>query len=1205
MRKHVVSFLLVAMSAFAQSNKGQIIGTIADQQSAVLAGVKITAINTATNVQQSAVSSSAGIYSMPALEPGAYRLTAELAGFNRLNRDGIIVETSKTTTIDIQLSIGDTKTEVSVTAEAPLVQQANATVQYGINQKMMDELPLANQSALQVLNLIPGVLGDAGGEQASVTTGYVTPGGGMSVGGGRMGSTNYQADGVSNNSLFFGRISLSFSSDAVAEVDVKVNNYSAEYGRVGGGVVTMTTKSGNNKLHGTLFSFSQNDVLNAAPYSNTFNKKGIVRYWRGGVDVGGPVMFPKIYDGRNRTFFFFGYEPLKRYTQSSGFARVPTALERQGDFSQSIYDTTNNQKVYLFQQFLANSSGTGWTNTRIVVPANTPYPQFANSIIPKSLVSPIGAKIINLLPLPNMALNGLGQNYSVFRNVRNTDDRYNIKFDQIITSSNRLTFRVAQAPTKGSRYFMGGLTEQVPTDVATGTNTAFSDTQTWGGNKVNELRLGFNRTTNIRRQTDEQLGNNWFKEFGFPSYLTAGFPIISAGSGYANVQGIASDPGNYEIDNTYQVVDTLSWTKGRHNIKTGFEFMAPQMNLIDFNNVGGSWTFGNTTTNIGSGNTGTVLGIPNAATGLGWASMLLGFPSGVSLAPAVIPYQYRWKYYAGFLQDDWKVNSRLTINVGVRYQIEVARSEKHHNQGYFVPDQTVTLSTGRQQVGYLQMNGLGGAPNTLWPTRFNNFEPRFGFAFRTPKSIPGLNVIRGGYAITHTPTSGLFRIPIPDLSPPSAQFANNGAKNGLPVQLDGFPAVLPTTGFSFPDDGKITNLSNITQVYYLSKNVSIPYVQQWNLTMGFQFGNNYGMDVGYVGSKGTNLFGPSQLFNGVNLTEYAKQYQAGLNMGDLFPNPAGLKDQNGNIIQVTRQNLLRPIPTTGLISNPLEQGYGSFYNALQMNMNKRFTKGLQYNVNYTWMKSTDTTSCDGQFCNDNIQNWGTGASQLPNGDRHLEHSISVFSIPHTFRFSYNYDVPVGKGKQFLGNAPGWMNQIVGNWKWSGTGSVQSGSPLQAWLGNNAGYPEVGVGHIRANINSGVPLLVDNWKNGCNNAVTQRCPYVNSLALFSPPSFMTIGNAPRVMDYLRMPHQTKYNMAILKEFPIHEQIKLAFRAELYGALNHVYFGTNGNNFNIYQNLDYSKSINPVVTPANINPAYADIGANIGGNRTIQLGLKLYF
>jgi hypothetical protein len=1206
MQFRLCSLMLVLTSglSFGQTNSGKITGTVTDQQNAVLQGVKVTATNVATNISERAISSNAGVYALPALEPGVYRITAEMAGFQKLNREGIGVETAGEVTLDLQLTVGDTKTEVTVLAEAPLVQQSNSTVQYEVNGKQIDELPLQNQSALQVLSLVPGVLGSAGGEQASITTGYVTPGGGISVSGGRMGATMYQADGVNNNSLFFGRISLSFSSDAVAEVSVKVNSYSAEYGRVGGGIVNMATKSGTNQIHGTVFSFSQNDILNAAPYQNSFSHKGTLRYWRGGVDVGGPVYIPKLFNGKNRVFFFFGYEPLRQYAQSSAFARVPTAAEKQGDFSHSIVDTTSNMPVYLFQQFEANPSGTGWTNTPIVEPAGTPFPQFANNVIPKSLISPIGQKILNLMPEPNIPLNGLGQNYSIFRNVHNTDNRWNVKTDVSISSNNRLSFRVSQVPAKGLRAFIPGIADVVPTDTSTGTNMALSDTQTWGGNKVNELRLGFNRTSNVRRQTDQQLSEDGYQQYGFPSYLSKGFPQISYGGGYSNVQGISSDPGNYEIDNTLQFTDILSWTRGHHNLKMGFETMAPQMDLIDYGSVGGSWSFATNQTNIGSGNPATVLGVPNAATGLAMASLLMGFPSGISAAPAVIPYQYRWKYYAGFLQDDLKLTPRLTLNLGIRYQVEVSRSDKHHNQGYFV-DQMVTLANGKQQEGYLQMDGLGGAPNTLWPTRYNNLEPRVGFAYRLPHLIKGLTVMRGGYAITHEPTSGLFRIPIPDLSPPAAQFAANGAANGGQVQLDNFPLVLPKQNFTFPADGKITNLAGIASVYFLPKSVAIPYIQQWNLGFGWEFGRNLGFEMTYVGSKGTQLFGPSQLYNTVNIAAYAQEVQQGLNMNQLFPNPAGLTDQNGNIIMVTRQNLLRPIPTLGAISNPLAQGYGSFYHSLQLNLTKRYSMGLQFNVNFTWMKSTDDTSCDGQFCNDNIQNWGVGAAQLLNNEsRSLEHSVSVFDIADTLRFSYNWDLPVGRGKHFLNSVPGWMNQVVGNWKWTGTGNIQSGMPLQAWTGNNTGYPE-DVGHIRPNVNPGVNPYLPNWIANCNNPVTQRCPYVNSLALFSPPTALTVGNAPRVFDYIRMPHVITYNMAILKEFPIHEQVKLAFRAELYGALNHVYFQTNGNNFTVYQNLNYTNFTNPPVNAASIAPAYADIQANIGGTRTIQLGLKLYF
>lgn len=252
----ILTFLCLAPIILAQTNAGSITGTVLDQQGAVMAGVKVTATNLATNASQVAVSTSAGAYSIPALDPGRYRLVAELAGFKKLIREPITIETNKGTAIDLQMAVGDTTAEVTVTAEAPIIQQANGTLQYTINQKMIEELPFSDANVLDILYTVPGAVGDPGSEQPGVYTGYVTPGSGVSISGGQMGSTQYQADGVSNTAIFFGRIAVSYSSDAVQEVSVLVNNYSAEYGKVGGGIVNMTTKSGTNQLHGTMFSYT-------------------------------------------------------------------------------------------------------------------------------------------------------------------------------------------------------------------------------------------------------------------------------------------------------------------------------------------------------------------------------------------------------------------------------------------------------------------------------------------------------------------------------------------------------------------------------------------------------------------------------------------------------------------------------------------------------------------------------------------------------------------------------------------------------------------------------------------------------------------------------------------------------------------------------------------------------------------------------------
>ena len=272
-----VAALLIAAPVFGQTNAGSITGTIFDQQTSVVSGAKITAMNLATSAKQEAVSSSAGLYNLPALPPGNYQLTVEMAGFKKLVREPILVASSAPTQIDVHLELGSVSSEVTVTEQTPMIQEASATIQYNVDLKKISELPLANSSALSILSLLPGVLGEPGVEQAAVTTGLTTPGAGISISGSAMGTVQYQADGVNNTSLYYGRIGLAFSTEAVSEVAVLQNSYSAEYRAAGGAIVKMTTKSGTNEYHGTIFSYTQNDIFNASPWQNSFRKKGMVR----------------------------------------------------------------------------------------------------------------------------------------------------------------------------------------------------------------------------------------------------------------------------------------------------------------------------------------------------------------------------------------------------------------------------------------------------------------------------------------------------------------------------------------------------------------------------------------------------------------------------------------------------------------------------------------------------------------------------------------------------------------------------------------------------------------------------------------------------------------------------------------------------------------------------------------------------------------
>jgi hypothetical protein len=329
-------------------------------------------------------------------------------------------------------------------------------------------------------------------------------------------------------------------------------------------------------------------------------------------------------------------------------------------------------------------------------------------------------------------------------------------------------------------------------------------------------------------------------------------------------------------------------------------------------------------------------------------------------------------------------------------------------------------------------------------------------------------------------------------------------------------------------------------------------------------------------------------------------------MSQSIPNPQGITGANGQVINVTRANSLRPLSTLGDIMNPTSQGFDSRYDALQINYSKRFSLGFQFNVNYVWMKAMDDVSCSGSFCTVVccIQDWGVGEPQLFGDSHSLEKSISTYDIPSDFRLNYNWDIPVGKGKKFFNVQRGWIDQLIGNWKTSGNLEERSGYPFSIIAGTSAAFPD-DVANLRPNVVPGVNPILPNWKAGCDNPVTQTCPFINALAYFTPPTSLSVGNATRVEDAVRMPHVHYYNMAILKEFPLHERVKLAFRAELYGALNHISFATNQNDFTVYTGLNYVGTATPVATANNIVSSFASLNSNLKGQRTIQLGLKLYF
>jgi hypothetical protein len=490
------------------------------------------------------------------------------------------------------------------------------------------------------------------------------------------------------------------------------------------------------------------------------------------------------------------------------------------------------------------------------------------------------------------------------------------------------------------------------------------------------------------------------------------------------------------------------------------------------------------------------------------------------------------------------------------------------------------------------------------PTKYNNFEPRIGFAYRL-LDAPFTIVVRSAYGIVHEPTTGLFLNALPDFSPRSSSLAAQGGQNGQWVNLTFNPAVLPPALPQWPSNGKFSDLTliNSAGLVTLPNNWETPYLQQWNFGLGFDFTHNWGLQTNYVGSKGTNLFGPYQLSNLQNFNQYQSAFFAKQNLSAQINNPYGVHDINGNVYQITAGDLFRQNPLIGAVANPFTQGYNSSYNALQAQLVKRYSFGLQFTVSYTWSKSLDDASCQGQSCSFAYSGFG-GATfrQLANGSRQSERSVSSYDIPHNLSISHNWDLPFGHGQYLLRNAPNWVDHMVGGWKLGGIYNIRSGQPWVANVGaGNAGFP-ADYGSIRPNIISGCEYVNPAWKNirGTSNTAN----YLNP-SCFTPTDRFTTGNTPRTLPYLRYPLFWTYDLSLLKDFTIHDRIKLQFRSEFYNVFNHANFQGNANNPNLYSTLDYTNFSSPPVTASSINTAWSVTSNNTGPNRTIQLALKLNF
>lgn len=938
---------------FSQNITGTITGVVVDQSGGNVAGAKVVAINTGTGIGYNATTTGAGVYVLPSLPPGRYEVTVENAGFKKSVRSNLSLGADQRLRADIALELGAVSEKVVVTAEAPLVQSEQANLGTSFEGANITKLPVG-RSPFAVLTLVPGV----GNSQYTAYSPIAAASG--NVNGSRDSMTDYQVDGTDAMLATQGSSIITPILEMIEEFVIQPINYSAEAGR-GGAQMNVTTRAGTNELHGALFHYFGNNVLNANSFFNNLYgaTRPVLRSNLFGGVAGGPVFLPRVYNGRNRTFFSFGYEGTRNRGFGQNVATVPTTAMVAGDFSglATIYDPDTTTP---------NPSG-GFVRTA-----------FPQNQIPASRINSI-AKSMLAVGYPQPSRPGAANNFVTTGATSYTVDQYNVRIDHNISSKNRFTARYAYSPNVIANLM------PLPGPAGAGSNSNFASqfihtshvtaehVYLFSSSILNTFRFGYlvEPTGSGGPGTQE----DWAAKLGITHATSDFFPLVST-TGLSTFGGANLAQGR-EADNL-QFSDSLQIVKGRHTVKTGFEVRRLGILWWQPANTSGSFSF----------DTQPTMNIATRTQGIGLAGLLLGIPSSSTIAYYIKPtnpYNMWWGYYGSFLQDDFRVSKRLTLNMGVRWDLNAPRREAQNRQSVF------NLKT--QQLDYA---GVNGYPETLFDANWKNFSPRFGFAY-TPFN-DGRTVVRGGYGIFVLPVNTIGGTPFAQ-GPWSQSINYTTTDSGVT-----FPLTL-SNAFPAYDTGGALVLTPKTGVSYLPRQYPTAYSQQWSLNIQRELPSHTLVEAGYVGTKGNHL-------------------QMNTNLNQVPAQLLGPGDAQAR----------RPYPNIGSIGASYNPLGNSIYHALQTRVEKRFSHGLLARANYVFSKSIDDAS--GVF---GFRTFGLSSVQNAY-NLHLERSVSSFDITQNFAWSFSSELPFGKSRHWL-NRGGVVNAILGGWNLSAISTLSSGLPL--------------------------------------------------------------------------------------------------------------------------------------------------------------------
>ncbi len=1221
--------LLLAVAAAGQTNKGGIAGTVLDQNGAAIPGATVTVTNVGTGQKQTLTTSEDGAFQVTSLDPVVYSVMVEAPGFKTATVQSLKVDTSSTASANIVMEAGAVGDQVTVVADSPILNTESGATSSTITERQIQDVPLANRSVLDLALTAPNVTGDAGSEDPGVSSDQPVPGFNLSAGGGRPGSTALLADGVNNTGVGLARSVVSFTPETVQEFTVQTSAYSAEYGQTGGGVINVTTKSGTNDFNGVALWYHRNPVTNARPWRQGTAPRPAnnLRYNQVSLTAGGPIMLPRFgeggkhfYDGRNKSFFFFAYEPRWRTDFLNETGLVPTAAERAGNFSgltrtasgflPTAVATQFNQASIgpadIFQQFRLDPA----TGRFVPLPqtctvngvTTATFCQFAGNVIPASMIDPISQRLLEFMPQPGGYFedNGLVRNYILTRSVTQNETRTTLRLDHSFTDSFKTNFRYTKTPAVGIRGAGNDIN---------GNTGVYSDAQqmllTFNNiitpTIVNDLRLNYTRANFSEDFSPEfaiKTGRSFAEEIGLNSLTRGGIPLffLTQDNGYVRADiGSGGSTNNFNVEQRYNISDILYWNRGNMSWKFGVNLERAQLAVTPFfSAAGGRWQFRtvNTSNNRGTG---------NANGGNDLASFLLGVPNTVDIRPFLLDYNYVWDAGAVFAQNDWKVRPNLTLNLGVRYGIQYPRREKNNLQGVFRPDLAIQQPFTEAQrrvmatalgvaptapipscggsvvlcvpteatIPAFAFSGRGGRSRYITPVDYSGIEPRFGFAWQPKMKLFGMNfedmgvVIRGGFGISHAALTGNNRSPNPDFGGFTQSSTVLAGSNGTadptqPVRLStnqplqgtgqGLDQLLGTNadGLAF-----VSSLA-IPGIAVASPNAGkVPSTQNWNLTLAFQPFRNTSVEIAYTGNRGRNLYLPFVNLNPRDIDFVEALEAANIGAETTITDPLGRRNLQGGAITIQRNSIRAPFFGFNELNNFYDPSATSIRHAGYIDVRRRVGRGLTFTANYTYAKSID----DASDASPDVRVLTTGSTRgqvsygAPlSGDR----SLSTYDVKNNFSATTVWDLPIGRGRSFLADAPGVIDQIIGRWTVSGVFRMPGGTPFLPFITdtNRLGGTNR---TVRLDIVEGVPLKNPRWSPDCMVGATCE-PFINPAAFMRPVKGQ-LGNAPRTLD-VRPPRQEYFDFSLSKDFPWpfagNERRRINFRVDLLNAFNHPNF-----------------------------------------------------